>query len=119
MWWFSELTRFALRPSLPLRASLQRRARAVSVPLDLTTVLTREAADAPPPADPCAPFGGQSTVRVGRPQLTVLLEGVAAGEVRTALLVVCGPDEFNEAMRVAAREAGYAPERVFVRDTPR
>ena len=27
MWWFSELTRFALRPSLPLRAALQRRAR--------------------------------------------------------------------------------------------
>ena len=29
MWWFSELTRFALRPSLPLRAALQRRAREV------------------------------------------------------------------------------------------
>ena len=97
-------------------AALQHSAQSAGVTLHLTAVLTREPPGAAPPPDPYAPFGGRARVLVGRPALGQLLQGVDEAEVRGAILVICGPDDFNTTMRDAALEAGYARDRVVVRD---
>ena len=99
-------------------SSLQRRARELGVPMRCTHLLTREPPKEPAPPDPCAPFGGHSHVQRGRPDLLALVESLPEGEVGAAVLIICGPDAFNVAMTGAARACGYAPERIFVRETP-
>ena len=117
IWSFHRRASDALLPSD--LASLQRRGRAVGVEVHCAFVLTREPLDGGPTlADPCEASGGCATLLRGRPELPRLLEGVPTEEVGSSVLVVCGPDAFNEAMGEAARQRGYAPDRVFVRETP-
>ena len=117
------VTRTAVDAVVPAYlVALQKRAELVGVKVDLACILTREDASrdgVAPPADPCARHGGESRVLVGRPTLSALLEGIEATELASAVLVVCGPDEFNESMDAAARNprGPYAAEQIFVRDT--
>ena len=41
-----------------------------------------------------------------------------ASERSSAVLLICGPTGFNKAMRDAAAQAFYCPDRIFVRHTP-
>ena len=76
-----------------------------------------EGGNADPIPDACKRFGATATMLPGRPDLGTLLEGVPREEVRSALLVICGPESFNRAMQQAAR-AFYEDGHVFVRETP-
>lgn len=120
LWSFTRLTTDAVVPAH--LSALQRRATKIGLSVHLASIFTRES-NAPPrpkPADPCAPHGGRSRVLCGRPDLDTLLYGISEEEIASAVLVICGPDEFNDSMRAAALEGTgrYPPARVFVRDTP-
>merc|ERR1712048_1180903 len=99
--------------------SVQQRGTLAGLHVHITNVLTRGPKDAPSPCDPCVALGGTSSLLLGRPELSKLVEAVPTEEIASALLLICGPEAFNEAMLSAAKVSGYAEKNIFVRDTPK